>query len=203
MFEPMQLCVIFMPRRFRDTKSNEDMIVAFTGYIDSVSDGFDGTRHIITIQGSDVTKLMHVTQANINPTLWTEKLPGDSQYKIWQNRFGGLDGWEIIKLLTVGGEFDQEAGGGRIHGAGSFEINAIATNEDPNGPPFVDFSSIFDGRVSKIALLNGVSKSPAETSKDAVDKLEKLFFSKRTVHIQTLPFDNSPVQDLQYYSVFK
>ncbi len=205
MFEPMQLCMVFMNRRFRDIRPTDDMILTFSGYVDSVSDGFDGFHHTLTIMGSDVTKLMHITQANINPSLFNEKLPGAGGYKIWQNRFGGLEGWEIIKLLTVGGELDQEDGEGRIHGAGTFEIRSIVTNEVERtvGPNDVEGSSIYDPHVSRVELLNGVRKTSTESLGEAADKIERLFFTTPTVHIQTLPYDNSPVNDLQSYDVFK
>lgn len=197
MFEPMQLCMVFISRRFRDEDTTADITLTFTGYVDAVSDGFDGTQHLLTITGSDVTKLMNVTQANINPVLWTQKLP-DSGYKIWQSRFGGLEGWEIIKLLTVGGEFDQEGGDiARIHGVGAFEVDArVSTGAE-------DFTGIFDPHISRTVLFHGTNLTGEEAVGAEADRIERIFFTSKKVHIQTLPFDTSPVQDLQSYDVFK
>jgi len=195
LFEPMQLCTIFLSRRFRNTNDTDDMIMSFTGYVDSVSDGFDGVSQILTITGSDVTKVMNITQANINPTLFTEKLPGDSIFKVWQNRFGGLEGWEIIKLLTVGGDLDKSTGGGHIYGAGSFEVS---TNIG-----VVDQSSVFTSTTSQTRLLNSVNLSQEEASGELPDEIDRLFFSTKRVHIQILPFDTSPVGSFQSYDVFK
>ena len=193
-FEPMQLCAVFMRRRFRDDDDADDMVLSFVGYVDSVSDGFSGgTKHEINIVGSDVTKLMHITQANINPTLFTRKLPFSPNFKIWQHRFADLEGWEIIKLLTVGGVYEGDI----IYGAGQFEVVAEGK------PGATRFGSIFKDNVSTTTLLSSFPRTTTESEGDEPDIIERLLFNKKKLHIQTLPFDNSPVSSLQDFNVYK
>ncbi|KKN18070.1 hypothetical protein LCGC14_0959480 [marine sediment metagenome] len=192
-FVPMQLMVCLLTRRFKDKNDPEDMIVAFTGFIDSVSEEYDGKASMLRIQGTDVSKLMHITQANVNPSLFQRALPGGGQYKIWSNIFSGQQGWQIIKTLIIGGE-DTE--GQAIHGAGHFVYNAKYSPD-----------SSTDGKtVEKRAILTGLKFQAAQWDKDgnviiANDKLDKLFFRPGRVHIQILPFEVSPkgLRDLSVY----
>ncbi|KKL68078.1 hypothetical protein LCGC14_2128590, partial [marine sediment metagenome] len=188
-FVPMQLMVCLLTRRFKDKNDSEDMIVAFTGFIDSVSEEYDGKASMLRIQGTDVSKLMHITQANMNPSLFERALPGGGQYKIWQNRFSGQQGWQIIKTLIMGGE-DIE--GQSVHGAGHFVYNAKYSPD----------SSTRGKTVEKSAILTGLKFQSTEWNNDvANDKLDKLFFSPGRVHIQILPFEVSPkgLRDLSVY----
>ena len=195
-FEPMQLCVVFLPRRFKDASDPNDLIISFVGFVDNVQDKFIGSTQMITIAGSDVTKLMRVTQANVNPSIFTGELPADSGYKIWQHTFGGLEGWQIIKILTTGGELDT---GENAFGTGVFEVNTtVSPGADTVGQGILDRST-----VSKTSLLSSLVMSRKSQEEGDSDKMDKLFFSPRNVHIQALPFDNSPVEALQDYDVFK
>ncbi len=189
-FMPMQLMVCLLTRRFKDKNDPEDMIVAFTGFIDSVSEEYDGKASMLRIQGTDISKLMHITQANMNPSLFERGLPGGGQYKIWQNIFSGQQGWQIIKTLVTGGE-DTE--GQAIHGAGHFIYNAKYSPD----------SSTRGKTVEKSAILTGLKFQAIEWGNNDVanDKLDKLFFSPGRVHIQILPFEVSPkgLRDLSVY----
>lgn len=194
-FEPMQLCAIFMRRRFRDSNDPNDMVLSFVGYVNSVSDAFtsNGIKQELDIIGSDVTKLMHITQANINPSLFTQSLPGSPNFKIWQNRFAELEGWEIIKLLTVGGVFGEDI----IYGTGQFKVTAEGK------PGATAFTPIFDPTVSTDTLLNTLPFRTIQGEKGAPDKIEKLLFDKRHVHLQTLPFNTEPTDILGDFTVYK
>ena len=188
-FTPMQLMVCLLTRRFKGKNEPEDMIVAFTGFIDSVSEEYEGKTSMLRIQGTDVSKLMHITQANVNPSLFERGLPGGGQYRIWQNIFSGQQGWQIIKTLIMGGE-DTE--GQAVYGAGHFVYNA-KYNPD---------SSTRGKTVEKSAILTGLKFQSTEWNNDiANDKLDKLFFSPGRVHIQILPFEVSPkgLRDLSVY----
>jgi len=193
-FAPMQLMVCLLTRRFKDENDPNDMIVAFTGFVDSVSDNFDGKTDIIHIQGTDVTKIMNVTQANTNPSLFEQGLPYGGQYKVWTNIFSGQQGWQIIKALILGGE---DAEGNAVYGAGHFEYNAIVDTK----------SSARNKVVSKNTILTGLSLHPEEWTTDknnnsiASDKLDQVLFSPSQVHIQILPFQTSPkgLRDLSAY----
>ena len=188
-FTPMQLMVCLLTRRFKDKTDPNDMIVAFTGFIDSVSEEYDGKTGMLRIQGTDVSKLMHITQANVNPSLFEKALPGGGQYKIWSNIFSGQQGWEIIKTLVVGGKDEQ---GHAIHGAGHFVYNAEYSPK----------SSTRGETVEKSAVLTGLKFQSVEWDNDiANDKLDKLFFRPGRVHIQVLPFEVSPkgLRDLSVY----
>jgi hypothetical protein len=179
MFQPMQLCVVLMRKRFQEKNSRDDMIVAFTGYVDSVSDIFSGVAHEIQIMGTDVTKVMRITQANINPSIFTKGLPEGGIFIIWQKRFAGLLGWEIIKLLTVGGD---DPVGFRIRGAGYFDyIEATSPS-----------SSAYQKVASKVDLTVGFKRTRSEELEEERDKLDDLLFSPRKVHLQILPFDSTP-----------
>lgn len=187
-FQPMQFCVILMRRRFQEENDPNDMIVAFTGYVDTVSDIFTGKEHVIQIVGSDVTKIMRITQANINPSLFTRGLPEGGIFKIWNRRFAGMLGWEIIKLLTVGGN-DPE--GFRVRGAGYFEyVEAISPD-----------ASAYQKVTSKADLTIGFKRSKSEVREEERDKIDDLLFSPRKVHLQILPFDSTPrgTQDFAAY----
>jgi len=188
-FVPMQLMVCLLTRRFKNKNDPEDMIVAFTGFIDSVSEEYDGKTSMLRIQGTDVSKLMHITQANVNPSLFERGLPGGGQYKIWQNIFSGQQGWQIIRTLVIGGE-DTE--GQAVNGAGHFVYN---TKYNPD-------SSTRGKTVEKSAVLTGLKFQPTEWNNSvANDKLDTLFFSPGRVHIQILPFEVSPkgLRDLSVY----
>ena len=187
-FQPMQLCVIFMRRRFQEENNPDDMIVTFTGYVDTVSDIFTGTEHVIQIMGSDVTKVMRITQANINPSLFTRGLPDSGIFKIWNRRFAGMLGWEIIKLLTVGGN-DPE--GFRVRGAGYFEYVEAASPD----------ASAYQKLASKANLTVGFKRNKSEIFGEERDNLDDLLFSPRKVHLQILPFDSTPrgTQDFAAY----
>ena len=188
-FEPMQLMVCLLSRRFRDENDPNDMIVAFTGYVDSVSEEYDGKTSMLRIQGSDVSKLLHITQANVNPSLFEAALPSAGQYRIWQNIFSGQQGWQIIKALVVGGK-DEE--GNPVHGAGNFVYNAKV---DPS-------SSTREHIVPSQVVLTGLKLNPGEISDaGASDKLDQIFFKSGQVHIQILPFEVSPkgLRDLSVY----
>ncbi len=187
-FQPMQLCVIFMRRRFQEENNPDDMIVAFTGYVDTVSDIFTGTEHAIQIIGSDITKVMRITQANINPSLFTRGLPESGIFKIWNRRFAGMLGWEIIKLLTVGGN-DPE--GFRVRGAGYFEYVEAASPD----------ASAYQKLTSKADLTIGFKRNRSEILEEKRDNLDDLLFSPRKVHLQILPFDSTPrgTQDFAAY----
>lgn len=186
-FEPMQLCVILTSRRFKEVDDPEDMVVTFTGYVDSVSDEFDGKSQLIRVQGSDVTKLMRITLANINPSLFEANLQGTDEYRIWGNKFSGMLGWQIIKVLTLGG---QDAAGQRVYGAGNFEY-------DPEVSP-QNSTSEKSKRIASIALLEGIQLHKT----DIDDKLDKIFFAPGKVHLQVLPFDTSS-KGFADYSVYK
>jgi len=188
-FVPMQLMVCLLTRRFKSVNDDGDMIVAFTGFVDSVSDEYDGKANMLRIQGTDVSKLMHITQANMNPSLFENALPAGGQFKIWQNRFSGQQGWEIIKTLILGGEDTEEQA---IHGAGHFVYNAKYSAD----------SSTTGKTVSKQAVINGLQFQAKEWSEDvANDKLDQLFFSPGRAHIQILPFEVAPkgLRDLSVY----
>ena len=188
-FMPMQLMVCLLTRRFKDKNDSKDMIVAFTGFIDSVSEEYDGKASMLRVQGTDVSKIMHITQANVNPSLFEQSLPGGGQYRIWNNIFSGQQGWEIIKTLIVGGK-DTE--GHAVYGTGHFVYNAKYNPE----------SSTRGKTVEKSAVLTGLKFQSAEWNNDvANDKLDKLFFSPGRVHIQILPFEVSPkgLRDLSVY----
>lgn len=188
-FAPMQLMVCLLTRRFKDKDDPEDMIVAFTGFIDSVSEEYDGKTSMLRIQGTDVSKVMHITQANVNPSLFENVLPGGGQYKVWQDIFAGQQGWEIIKTLIIGG---KDEAGHAVHGCGHFEYNATCVAD----------SSTAGGKVAKSALLNGLKFQSVEWNDNVVnDKLNTLFFSPGRVHVQILPFEVSPkgLRDLSVY----
>lgn len=188
-FMPMQLMVCLLTRRFKDKNDPKDMIVAFTGFIDSVSEEYDGKANMLRIQGTDVSKIMHITQANVNPSLFEQSLPGGGQYRIWNNIFSGQQGWEIIKTLVVGG---KTTAGAEIYGTGHFVYNAKYNPE----------SSTRGKTVEKSAVLTGLKFQPTEWNNDvANDELDKLFFSPGRVHIQILPFEVSPkgLRDLSVY----
>lgn len=189
-FMPMQLMVCLLTRRFKSKNDPDDMIVAFTGFIDSVSDEFDGKTNMLRIQGSDVSKIMHVTQANVNPSLFESGLPGGGQYKIWQNRFSGQQGWEIIKTLVLGGDDAEDF---NVYGTGHFIYNA---EYDPS-------SSVAGKTVEKQAVITGLKFQAGEWLEEgtAGDKLDNLFFSPGRVHIQVLPFDvaSKGLRDLSVY----
>lgn len=188
MFQPMQLCVVLMRKRFQEKNSRDDMVVAFTGYVDSVSDIFSGVEHEIQIMGTDVTKVMRITQANINPSIFTQGLPEGGIFRIWQKRFAGLLGWEIIKLLTVGGD---DPVGFRVRGAGYFDyIEATSPS-----------SSAYQKVASKVDLTIGFKRTRSEELEEERDKLDDLLFSPRKVHLQILPFDSTPkgTQDFAAY----
>lgn len=189
MFQPMQLCIVLMSKRFREENDSNDLVVAFTGYVDDVSDAFTGQEHYINITGSDVTKIMRVTQANINPSIFTRGLPDSGIFKIWGRRFAGMLGWEIIKLLTVGGN-DPE--GFRVRGAGYFEY--IETT-DPS-------SSAYQRDAAKANLTLGFSRSRDEIENEERDELDFLFFEPRKVHLQILPFDSTP-RGTQNFAAYK
>ncbi len=191
-FAPMQLMVCLLTRRFKDRNDPEDMIVAFTGFIDSVSEEYDGKTSMLRIQGTDVSKLMHITQANVNPSLFESGLPGGGQYKIWSNIFSGQPGWKIIKTLIVGGE---DTASQAINGVGHFVYRAYNPNNSTGGKT-----------AEKNALLTGMKFQAAQWDKEgniiiANDKLDKLFFSPGRIHIQILPFEVSPkgLRDLSVY----
>lgn len=190
-FEPMQLCIILMSRRFRDENDPDDMIVAFTGYVDNVSDEFDGKTQIIRIVGSDVTKLMRITLANINPSIFEAGLPEGGRYRIWGNIFSGMLGWQIIKTLTLGG-YDAEDF--RVHGAGYFTYK-----------PEVDPSNSARGKqktVSSIGVINGLQLHRSDVEGKTKSKLDQLFFAPGQVHLQVLPFDAGP-KCLADYAAYK
>lgn len=190
-FEPMQLCVILMSRRFKDENDPDDMIVMFTGYVDSVSDEFDNKTQTLNIQGSDVTKLMQITLANINPSIFEAGLPAGGQYRIWGNIFSGMLGWQIIKVLTIGG---YDAAKHRVYGAGYFDY---VTEVNPR-------NSARENRqtASKIGIVNGMQLGKSDVEGKTRSKLDALFFTPRQVHLQVLPFEASP-KGFADYSAYK
>jgi hypothetical protein len=192
-FAPMQLCIILMTPRFNRIEAKDALCVAFTGLVDSVSDDFDGTRNIITIIGSDITKWLRITQANVNPA-WLEKgLPNGGEFRIFGNIFSGLLGWQIIQLLCIGGT-DSE--GNPIYGAGNFELVKLVSSSPDHYKNFSEFSSWGDDGIFKYSALGsgmGISNSS-----------DQLFFSGRSVHLQVLPWDSAPPgSETQNLGVYK
>lgn len=188
-FQPMQMCIVFMRRRFQDKNDPEDMVTTFTGYVDTVSDTFDGQTQILQITGSDATKILRITQANVNPSIFTQGLPDSGIFKIWNRRFAGLLGWEIIKLLTVGGNDPNDF---RVNGAGYFDYVEAA---DPR-------SSAYQRLAAKSDLILGFKRSRQEVLEEERDSLDTLFFAPRKVHLQILPFDSTP-RGTQNFAAYK
>jgi len=190
-FEPMQLCIILMSRRFRDKNDLDDMIVSFTGYVDSVSDEFDGKTQVIRVMGSDVTKLMRVTLANINPSIFEPGLPEGGKYRIWGNIFSGMLGWQIIKTLTLGG-YDKE--NFRVHGAGYFEYKPEGSSRNS--------ARENQKKISKVAVINGLQLRRSDVEGETRSKLDNLFFTPGQVHLQVLPFETRP-KGVADYAAYK
>jgi len=191
-FEPMQLCVVLLSRRFLDIDDTDDMIIAFTGYVDSVSDEFDGKSNMLKVQGSDVSKLLRITSANVNPSMFETSPPDAGSYILWGNKFAGMPGWAIIKALTIGGK-DSE--GFTVLGAGNFHYVSEANPE----------SSVSGKTASKHATLNNFllpTQDAFRTHLDQSDKLDQLFYNPGNVHLQLLPFDASP-KGIQSFTPYK
>jgi len=188
MFEPMQLCVILLSRRFLNIDDTDDMIISFTGYVNSVSDEFDGKSNMIKIQGSDVTKLLRITTANVNPSLFEDTPPDAGSYIVWGNKFANMPGWAIIKALTIGGKDEQ---GFTVLGAGNFHYVSEAVPE----------SSVSGKTASKHAVLNNFLL-PTQPDRTQPDKIDQLFYTPGTVHLQLLPFDSSP-NGVQSFTPYK
>jgi hypothetical protein len=206
-FSPMQLCVILLPPRFNPTDDSDALCVAFTGLVDSVSDEFDGTRNVISIIGSDITKWLRITQANVNPA-WLEKgLPEGGTFKVFGNRFSGLLGWQIVQLLCVGGK-DSE--GNVVYGAGNFQLTKIVGNDYAHAKDYANYSSwgsngkrwiykysdLANGLKSNSTRSQYAASAVKGASTDITNTTDQLFYSPRSVHLQVLPWDSAPAGTL-------
>jgi len=186
-FSPMDRVVVLFSRRFYNESIPYEYIVAFTGLVNSISDEYSENFSKITISGEDVTKWLKMTYANVNPSTLTEGLPdaGADTMRMWSKRFTGMEPWQIIKLLVLGG---IDADGLKVRGVGEFEFNPILSPES---------SLLFTSVRGKTPILSPLTfentKEGIVVSEDVSD-LDKLF-QKSRIHIQ-IPMEKQEYSDM-------
>ena len=125
MFASMQQVVIFLSARFPETASElgteeQPLVRVFTGLIDTVSDQYGDGKHAIQLNGTDVSKWLKLSWSVLNPAL-KEAFGEDAKFTS-TFRFANLQGWEIVKLLVLGGSAKNNSTGEVIseHAAGQW-----------------------------------------------------------------------------------
>ena len=204
-FKPMDRVVILFSRRFE--KVPYDFIVAFSGIVNTITDDYTENFSRLTISGEDVTKWMKVTWANVNPSLFTGRMPdaGPHTMRSWSKRFTNMEPWEIIRLLILGG---NDKDGVPVRGVGEFVYDPTLGPEsrlvDLKGTKETLHPGTFDypenylknGDLNSLENIAKAAKSYDKgiIERDDVSNLDRLF-QKSRLHLQ-IPIEQTQYNDL-------
>lgn len=143
-FGPMDRVVLFLKGRFAPTE--KPLMRVFTGLVDAVSEEFDPNGQTITIQGSDVTKWLLLTQYNINPALFPVadilEAQNNNNLAIFTNVLAGKTGSQIVRDVILGGVWNLWTE--NIEGGASLPIGGAAALSGAG--PFIKESKKERGR---------------------------------------------------------
>ncbi|MCK9428828.1 MAG: hypothetical protein M0R17_02305 [Candidatus Omnitrophica bacterium] len=191
---PMDRIVIFMSKRFETGKSEStakdnagrELIRVFTGFVNTVQQGYSENNNTVTIQGEDVTKMMRLSVVNVNPSLDANRnvdldRSTDDVITLYTDILKGLNPPEIVKFLTVGGEIRSAGGTYNIKRTGSYELAKTNSKEKPSTYVIDVKTKLL--RLSKDSELSGIrtgkSNAILASFKDILGEL----FSPTKVHI--------------------
>jgi len=157
---PMDRIVIFLSKRFENEESESTsnsndgrkLMRVFTGFINTVQQGYSENNNTIEIQGEDVTKMMRLSVVNVNPSLSSNKdvapdRSAEDDITLYTDILRSLTPPEIIKYFTVGGNFKSAGRNINIKGTGYWEI---APDTDGNKKTQYDIEISVDNQGNKI-----------------------------------------------------
>jgi hypothetical protein len=205
---PMDRVVIFMTPRYlpnghKISGSSNRLVRAFTGVVNTVQQGYSENRSTVDVSGEDVTKYLKLSIINVNPALAispsqiSDQFPTDN-ITVWSDILEGLTTPEIIRLVTLGGNYANKQGESvdhKIDGVGFYQLAQAGNSADLNYNPEWEY----DKDTTDIVATKGKVNKQVRTY-DFTSMLGTLF-TKRSVHIINPYRSDSPLVGFRPYEL--